>query len=358
MGLVFIYLIQSYIAGLFKKYVVAKIEKRSKEITEKAFNKTETLVINLANFWRFFKVLYLIIFAFLYVKFLDNILSTYYLHNVIDFVSNGVFNIIANVFISFCFLMSISFIFVLFIEKYLHKIALSGDINTLRKFLTLYKILQKPYKIVFVIILLIAIVSSMGISLTTLLASTGILTLLVAFGMKDILQNFFNSIMFLLENSFALNDFIELNGSTGTVEEISLVYVKIRDSSGNLIMIPFKNIGNIINYTKDYSYALVDVGVAYGSDINKVFEALTRIGKELESDIEVGGFIMSPIEIAGVIALADSSVNVRCKIKTSPGKQFKVKTVLYKKIYEHFMEHDIEIPFPQTVITVKNDEKK
>ena len=357
MGILFIYLIQSYIASLFIKKLADRIEKRSKKISEVAFSKTETLVISFKGFWRFFKILYLIIFYFLYIKFLDVVFNTYYLDKIIDFISTGLINIVSNILISFCFLMILSFVFVLFIERYLYRLALCSDISTLRKGLTLYKILQKPYKILFIIILLISIISSMGISLPALLASTGILTLLVAFGMKDILQNFFNSIMFLLENSFALNDFIELDGKQGTVEEISMVYVKIRDSSGNLIMIPFKNIGNIVNYTKDYSYALVDVGVAYGSNIDKVFDTLQNIGKELQKDPEIKSFILSPIEIAGVVALADSSINIRCKIKTSPGKQFRVKSILYQRIYQHFMDRDIEIPFQQTVITVKKDSK-
>ena len=297
-------------------------------------------------------MLYVVLFIVIYVIFLDNVLGSHYLFEVVDFISSSLFNIIANIFISFCLLMIISFIFVLFIEKYLHKLALAGDLVNLRKILTLYKILQKPYKILFFVILLICIVSSFGISLTALLASTGILTLLVAFGMKDILQNFFNSIMFLLENSFALNDFIELDGKQGTVEEISMIYVKIRDSSGNLIMIPFKN---IVNYTKDYSYALVDVGVAYGSNIDKVFEVLKTIGKEIETDAEINSFILSPIEIGGVIALADSSVNIRCKIKTSAGKQFQVRAILYQKIHQRFIEQEIEIPLPQRVITIKKE---
>jgi small-conductance mechanosensitive channel len=355
MGITFIYLMQSYISNLFIKKLSTKIEKRSEAIFEKAFGTLETQVISLRVFWKFFRVLYLVLFSAIYINFLDNVLSTNYLLKLVDFVSSGLFNIIANIFISFCLLMIISFILVLFIEKYLYKLALAEDLVNLRKILTLYKILQKPYKILFFAILLILIVSSLGISLTTLLASTGILTLLVAFGMKDILQNFFNSIMFLLENSFALNDFIELDGKQGTVEEISMVYVKIRDSWGNLIMIPFKNIGNIVNYTKDYSYALVDVGVAYGSNIDKVFEVLKVIGKELETDAEINSFILSPIEIIGVIALADSSVNIRCKIKTTAGKQFKVRAILYQKIHQRFMEQDIEIPFRQSVITIKKE---
>ncbi len=355
MGMMFIYLIQSYIGTLISNKIVLKIENKSQKVLKIAFNKTNLQIINLNVFWKFFKIIYRVGFIFLYLKFFDKMFETTYLSSLMELSSYYIVQIILSTLLAFCLLIIITFIIVLFIEKYLYNVALSGDVPNLRKILTLYKIIQKPYKILFIIILLVSTISFFGISLPALLASTGILTVLVAFGMKDILQNLFNSIIFLLENSFALNDLIELNGKLGVVEEISMVYVKIRDSSGNLVMTPFKNISVIVNCTKDYSYASVEVGVAYGSDIDKVFETLKDIGKEMQSDPELKDLIISIIEIGGVIGLADSSVNVVCKIKTIAGSQFKVRAVLYKKIHQKFMEENIDIPFPQRVITINKE---
>ncbi|MDR2008169.1 MAG: mechanosensitive ion channel family protein [Alphaproteobacteria bacterium] len=353
-GILCIYLVQTYLAKIIIKDFMIKKSTFSANISKMIFaNATERSSIEFTFFWRVFNVFYYVIFALIYVWFFDRVLDTNLVVKLNAMSSYRVVSILFSVLLAFSFLMAITFVIVAFAERYIAKTAEAGDLDRLKKMLTLYKILQKPYKIIFCIIFFIFILSSIGVSLTALLASTGAITVLLAFGMKDILQNFFNSIMFFLENSFSLNDYIDLGGSKGTVEEISMVYIKIRDIEGNLIMIPFKNIGTITNYSKDYSFALVNVGVAYNSNLDKVFALLKTISEEMKADKTIGKLLLAPLEIIGVTSLDDSSINVRCRIKIAPGKQTSVRTMFLRKIHDTFGREGIDIPFPQRVIHIQ-----
>jgi moderate conductance mechanosensitive channel len=121
-------------------------------------------------------------------------------------------------------------------------------------------------------------------------------------------------------------------------------------------MIPFKSIDVITNYSKDYSYALVEVGVSYSSDIEFVKKVLIQTAKELRLDPVVGALILDDLEINGVIALSDSSVNVRCKLKTAPGQQFSVKYKFLEKIHDNFIANGVVIPYPHSVVIMKKDD--
>ncbi|MDR0484022.1 MAG: mechanosensitive ion channel family protein [Alphaproteobacteria bacterium] len=355
-GMLCIYLVQSLLYSVFIEKTVIRRSDVSANISQLLFNNTTSKSgIDLTLFWRIFNVFYYIVFALMYIYLFDKIIETNLISKLDSLIPSRVSNIIVNIFFAFGFLLVLTFIAIIYIEKYLSKLAKEGDVAQLKKTLTLYKIMQKPYKIVFCIVLGITVVFSLGIPLGILLSSTGVITMLVAFGMKDILQNFFNSIMFFLENSFSLNDSVDLGGAKGTVEEISMVYIKIRDSDGSLINIPFKNINNIINYSKDYSFAIIEVGVAYNSDLDKVFKILVNISEELKQDEKVGKAILAPLETIGVVSFSDGSVNVRCRIKVAVGKQTSVKTMFLRKIHDTFAKESIEIPFPQRLYYLKNE---
>ena len=98
--------------------------------------------------------------------------------------------------------------------------------------------------------------------------------------------------------------------------------------------------------SKVYSYALMDIGVSYSSNLKHVMEVMTKVGNELQADPEVGNYIIDKIDIQGVDNFADSSITIRCRIKTKPGKQWDVKRAYLLRIKERFDEEKIQIPFP------------
>ncbi len=137
-----------------------------------------------------------------------------------------------------------------------------------------------------------------------------------------------------------------LDGNAGVVESMTIRTVRLRDTNGNLHVIPFSEITKIVNHSKTYAFARVDVGVAYDSDLDKVMRVMHDVGVELRQDPEVGSFIVADTDVQGVETLGDSSITIRCRVKTQPGKQWDVRRAYLLQVKKAFDRENIEIPFP------------
>jgi small conductance mechanosensitive channel len=120
----------------------------------------------------------------------------------------------------------------------------------------------------------------------------------------------------------------------------------LRDLQGIVHVFPNGTIERLSNLTKDFSYSVLDVGVAYKEDPDVAIAALTEIGAELAADPKHQLSILEPLEILGVEAFGDSQVTIRVRIKTLPLKQWEVGRELRRRIKKGFDARRIEIPFP------------
>ena len=124
----------------------------------------------------------------------------------------------------------------------------------------------------------------------------------------------------------------------------------IRASNGHVHYLRNGQIDTVVNQTKDYSYAVFNIGVAYKTNINHLMQVLMDLGREIKESTENGKYILSDIEICGLNEFQDSSIVILCKIKTTPQEQWKIKRVFNQMIKERFEQEGIEIPFPQVVV--------
>jgi len=143
---------------------------------------------------------------------------------------------------------------------------------------------------------------------------------------------------------------VEVAGVSGIVEEIELRTIKLRDLSGNVHVVPNGSIDKVKNMTKDYSYYVFDLGVAYREDVDEVMEVLKEIAAELQQDPAFGTDILAPLEMLGVDQFADSAVIIKCRIKTEPIKQWRIGREMNRRIKKTFDARGIEIPFPHHTI--------
>ena len=120
--------------------------------------------------------------------------------------------------------------------------------------------------------------------------------------------------------------------------------------SGTVHVIPFSEAGAVQNLTKDFSFYVLDVGVAYREDTDEVVKVLRGIAGDLEKDPEFGPRILPPFEVLGVNSFNDSAVIVRCRIKTKPIQQWSVGREFNRRMKKKFDELNIEIPFPHRTI--------
>ncbi len=151
---------------------------------------------------------------------------------------------------------------------------------------------------------------------------------------------------FLFEGTIHIGDVVDINGKGGLVEGMTIRSIRLRDYNGNLHTINFGSVGVITNMTRDFSYYLCDMKVAYRYDIDQVIATLKEVDEDLRKDAPFRHDILEPIEIAGVEAFADTTFMIRSRIKTRPIRQWDVGREFLRRLKRKFEEKDIQLAVP------------
>ncbi|HKK50521.1 MAG TPA: mechanosensitive ion channel family protein, partial [Myxococcota bacterium] len=134
------------------------------------------------------------------------------------------------------------------------------------------------------------------------------------------------------------------------VEAINIRSIRHRDLSGVLHNVPFSVVDVVRNLSKDFSYYLTDVGVAYREDTDECVEIMREVVEEMRADPEWGPRILEPLEFMGIQGFGDSAVAVRVRIKTRPIEQFPTGREFNRRLKHAFDARGIEIPFPHRTL--------
>jgi moderate conductance mechanosensitive channel len=215
---------------------------------------------------------------------------------------------------------------------------------------TLLTVARKTIFITLSLIAFLMILSEFGMNIGPLLAGAGVLGLAISFGSQKLMQDLITGFFMLMENQIAMGDVIKIGDSTGTVEAISVRTVSFRDTAGVVHIIPYSAIVSVSNLTKEFSYYLFEIGVAYRENVEEVIVVLRKIARDLQHDANYTGFILEPLEVLGLDKFADSAVIIKARFKTRPGMQWVVGREFNLRMKQKFDELDIQIPFPHTVV--------
>ncbi len=195
----------------------------------------------------------------------------------------------------------------------------------------------------------------LGIQASTLLASAGILTLVVGLGAQSLISDILAGIFIVFEGEFRVGDIVTIGDWRGTVLEIGIRSTKIEDASQNIKVFNNSSITGVINMTKKYSYAFCDVGIEYGESLEKV-EALLK--KELPHFKQRIPEIAEGPYYKGVISLGDCSVDIRILAQCLESDRVQLTRDLNREILLLFDKNHINIPFPQVVINQPSEHVK
>jgi small conductance mechanosensitive channel len=182
------------------------------------------------------------------------------------------------------------------------------------------------------------------------MGGAAVLGLAIAFGAQNLIRDYFYGFVILLENQYKLNDVLKIGELAGQVEQITLRMTVLRDIEGNVHFIPNGKIDSVTNMTHGWSRAVIEVGVGYGEDADRVMQVLLDVAAELRQAAEFRGLILDDAEMLGVESLGDSSMVIKFLVKTRPMSKWAVKRELLRRIKRRFDELGIEIPLPQRVI--------
>ena len=188
------------------------------------------------------------------------------------------------------------------------------------------------------------VLRELNVDIMPILTGAGILGLAVGFGAQTLVKDLIAGFFLILENQVRVGDVAMTNGTGGLVEAINLRTMVLRDLEGTVHVFPNGSVTTLANRTKDFSYYVVNVGVAYKESTDVVTDVLLELGAELAADPNYRRSILEPLEVLGVDAFEDSQVTIKVRIKTVPLKQWEVGRELRRRIKEAFDAKEIEIP--------------
>ncbi|MGE0118875.1 MAG: mechanosensitive ion channel domain-containing protein [Dongiaceae bacterium] len=215
---------------------------------------------------------------------------------------------------------------------------------------TLLPLLRNAFRVLLVVMVALIVLSELGLNIAPLLAGAGVAGLAIGFGAQTLVKDVITGIFILAEDTIAIGDVIDLDGRSGVVEAMTIRTIRLRDVAGAVHTIPFSSVATIKNMTKDFAYAVFDIGVSYREDIDRVMSVVREIGAGLQSDPLFQRSILEPIDVQGVNQLDESSVKIRARIKTRPMRQWDVAREFNRRLKQVFDEKGIEIPFPERTV--------
>ena len=223
-----------------------------------------------------------------------------------------------------------------------------GSVPTARE-RTLLSLFRNAFTISMVVVVAMLVLSQVGIDIAPLLAGAGVVGLAVGFGAQKFVQDIITGAFIQIQNAMNEGDIVEVNGVTGTVEQLTVRSVGLRTLDGTWYLIPFSSVDQVGNFSKDFAYYVADIGVAYRENTDDVKAMMNDAFAELKTT-SVAENLISDFEIWGVQELGDSAVVVRGRVMTKPGTQWGVGRA-YREIVKRMAdERGIEIPFPHMTI--------
>lgn len=204
--------------------------------------------------------------------------------------------------------------------------------------------------------LVITILGVFGINLGPLIAGAGIIGVALGFGAQDLVKDFLSGVFMLLEDQYGVGDIIDAGDAAGVVEGVTLRSTRVRDVTGTLWHIPNGEIRRIGNMSQEWARALLDIGVAYGTDVDVASQVILRVASEMAHEEEYREVYLDEPEIWGVENLGTDSVDIRLVIKTQPGKQWAIARELRRRIKRAFDTASVEIPFPQRTVWLRTEQ--
>ncbi|MGE7919345.1 mechanosensitive ion channel family protein [Viridibacillus sp. NPDC093762] len=216
-----------------------------------------------------------------------------------------------------------------------------------RRYQTILRLVQSIVSYVVYFSAILAILSAVNIDIKGLLAGAGIVGLAVGFGAQSLVKDVITGFFIIFEDQFGVGDYIKITSVEGTVLEIGLRTTKIKGASGEINIVPNGSITDVVNYSINNSIAIIDVSVAYSSDIAKAERLIEEYLKELPKKHEE---ITAPPTLLGVQNVVGAEVSLRISVETLPMQHFAISRMVRRDVKEIFDRNRIEIPYPKMMV--------
>lgn len=198
---------------------------------------------------------------------------------------------------------------------------------------------------------LITVLMDLGVNIAPLFAGAGIAGIAIGFGAQTLIRDIFSGAFFLIDDAFRKGEYIEIGAIRGTVEKISVRSMQLRHHRGPLHTVPFGEIHQLTNYSRDWVIMKLPLRITYDTDVEKVRKHIKQLGQALLEDPELGPKFLQPLKSQGVIQMEDSAMILRVKFMTRPGDQWDVRKRVFQELHALFRREGIR--FAHREVTVR-----
>lgn len=200
--------------------------------------------------------------------------------------------------------------------------------RTRQRTATLGSLLKSISTFVLVLIAVMTIMNVVGIPMGPVLTSAGVLGVAVGFGAQSLVKDFLSGVFMLAEDQYGVGDFIDIGTVKGTVEEVTLRVVRLRDPSGQVWYVPNGEIKRVGNLSQGWSTAMVDLPIAYDEDPSRALGVLREVVGQLDADQAWRDVLLEAPTVLGVDSVTDDAMTLRILLKCAPNQQWGVQREL------------------------------
>ncbi|MGW6023427.1 mechanosensitive ion channel family protein [Streptomyces sp. NPDC055099] len=220
---------------------------------------------------------------------------------------------------------------------------------------TIGSVLSSIVTVVVGVMAVAMLLDQIGIALGPLLASAGVVGLAIGFGAQSLVADYLSGMLIMLEDQYGVGDSVDLGEAVGEVEHVGLRLTQIRDLNGGLWHIRNGEILRVRNDSQEWARAVLDVSVAYESNLDTVYSALERTGRAMRQEAQFASVLLEDPAVWGVQSLDADGIMVRVAVKTLPLQQWAVTRELRRRVKEALDEAGIDIPYPQRTVWMRTD---
>ena len=207
---------------------------------------------------------------------------------------------------------------------------------------TLTPILRIALGIVIVMIAALTILTSLGVSITPFIAGASVFGLAISFGSQTLVRDIVSGLFYLADDAFRVGEYIDCGKAKGTVEGFTLRSIRLRHQSGQVHTIPFGQLGQITNFSRDWSTLKFNLRFARDTDLDKLRKVTKKVGQAMLDDPELKDDFLEPLKLQGVADIADNATVMRFKITVRPVRPSFIQREAVKRLIAAFKEAEIE----------------
>jgi small conductance mechanosensitive channel len=190
------------------------------------------------------------------------------------------------------------------------------------------------------------LLSELGLQIGPLIAGAGVAGIAIGFGAQSVVKDILTGFFLIVEDIVSVGDTVRIASCSGEVETMTLRTIRLRDFDGTLHIFPYGEAQVIHNMTKTFSYAVIDLQISYGSDVEVAMAAMAQVGESLTNDPVYGPRILAKMEVLGIENLRENGLQLRGRIKTRTGADAGVTREFNRRIKTVFDDKGIVIPYP------------